>query len=178
MATRRFRAVGGVAALQIPVLVTVSMLCAIAAGEWTVVAAIALGGLVLAGLDARTVVEISPVGLTRGFTLRGAFVTPARVLAWRSVAEVTTAWRAPNDFSVLETVVSTHDGARITFSSRMGFAAYRALVAEVTRAAPAARRRGLTDAVLTDPVTGPRARVMVTSAVAGVVLFVVALLMM
>lgn len=150
MDTQRYPTIGGVSAWRIPVAMAVAMLCAIAISELVVACVIAVLSVVAASVDRSTVVEVSSAGLARGFTLRGAFLGPARVLPWQSVAEITTAWRAPRDYSVLETIVSAQDGMIVRFSSKMGLAAYRALIADVVRLAPGAQRTGLTDQVLAE----------------------------
>ena len=148
--TRQVPTIGGMAAWRLPVLVVVLGACALAAGQWALVCGLAVLGALAASVDRSTVIELSGAGVARGFTLRGAFVGHARMLPWDAISEVTTVWRAPRDYSVLETFVSTEDGATIRFTSRMGFAAYRALIEEIVERAPVARRTGLTEQVLAE----------------------------
>ena len=142
------------AAWRLPVLVGVLGLCALAAGQWALVCGLALLGALATSLDRSMVIELSETGVARGSTLRGAlrggYLGHARALPWDAIIEVTTVWRAPRDYSVLETFISTSGGATIRFTSRMGFAAYRALIAEIVERAPVARRTGLTEQVLAD----------------------------
>ena len=147
--------IGGMAAWRLPVLVVVLGLCALAAGQWALVCALALMGALATSVDRSTVIELSEAGVARGSTLAGALrgrahLGHAHALSWDAISEVTTVWRAPRDYSVLETFVSTPDGATIRFTSRMGFPAYRALIAEIVERAPVARRTGLTEQVLAD----------------------------
>jgi hypothetical protein len=148
--TRRVPTIGGVAAWRLPALAAGLGLGALAVGEWALVCGLAMLGAIATSLDRSTVIELSRTGLARGFTLRGAFLGHARVVPWSAISEVSTIWRAPRDYSVLETFVSTGDGVTIRFSSRMGFAAYRALIEEIVQRAPVARRTGLTEQVLAE----------------------------
>jgi hypothetical protein len=170
--SRRYRAVGGVTAWRVPILFGFAMLTLLSLGEWTAACVIAFVGLVYHTADRAAVLEVSPAGLARGFLVGTAFLGPARVLAWPLVEEVTTRWRGPRDFTVLETTVRSRDGITVRFTSRMGFPEYRALVAEVVRRAPTARRLGLTDEVLADPppATPRRARLLRVALLAALAL--------
>ena len=147
---RRYRALGGLAGWRVPLIVGVIALGVSLAGYWTFAWVLAAAGLAARGLDRAVVLDVSTMGLSRGVAIAGAFVMPARVIAWRSVDEIATSWRGPRDFTALETAVTSREAGSIHFSSRMGYAAYRALLEEVARRAPRARRSGLTDEVLAD----------------------------
>lgn len=153
---RRYRALGGLASWRVPLVVGVIALGAALAGHWTFACILAAAGLAARGLDRAVVLDVSAMGLSRGVAVAGAFLGPARVIAWRSVDEIATFGRGPRDFTALETVVSSRDAGSIRFSSRMGYAAYRALLAEVARRAPRARRTGLTDELLAATAPPPR----------------------
>lgn len=45
-------------------------------------------------------------GLSREFRLVGVLACPARVVAWPAVETIVTRWRRPDDYTVLETIVS------------------------------------------------------------------------
>jgi hypothetical protein len=172
---RRYRALGGLAGWRVPLIVGVIALGVALAGHWTFACMLAAAGLAARGVDRAVVLDVSTMGLSRGVAIAGAFVTPARVIAWRAVEEIATSWRGPRDFTALETVVTSREAGTIHFSSRMGYAAYRALLAEVARRAPRARRTGLTDEVLAEdapPVRRMSARVVAVLAVAGFLLAV------
>lgn len=154
---RCYPAIGGVAGWRIPMLAALLTLGTLLNGEWGVAVCLALVGLVGRTLDRAVIFDVSPAGLARGVMLGGRFLTPARVLAWRSIDEITTRWRHERDFTALDTVVTSRDASRVAFSSsRMGFAAYRALLGEVARRAPHARRSGLTDEILAEAATPRR----------------------
>ena len=153
---RRYRALGGLAGWRVPLVVGVLALGAALAGHWTFACILAAAGLAARGLDRAVVLDVSAMGLSRGIAVAGAFVMPARVIAWRSVDEIATGWRGPRDFTALETVVTSRDAGAIHFSSRMGYAAYRTLLADVVRRAPRARRTGLTDELLAETAPAPR----------------------
>lgn len=153
---RRYRALGGLAGWRVPLVGGVIALGAALAGHWTFACILAAAGLAARGLDRAVVLDVSAMGLSRGVAVAGAFLGPARVIAWRSVDEVASFWRGPRDFTALETVVSSREAGTIHFSSRMGYAAYRELLADVVRRAPRARRTGLTDELLADLAPSPR----------------------
>jgi hypothetical protein len=147
---RRYRAIGGVAAWRVPVLGVSFAAAAALAGDWTLVVAATVLALAAEMVAAAVVFEVSRVGLARSVTVGGSPVGLSRVIAWDAVAEVTTDWRRPRDFTALETVVVGRNGERIAFGSRMGLAAYQRLVAEVVQHAPAAHCRGLTEEFLAE----------------------------
>lgn len=153
---RRYRALGGLAGWRVPLVGGVIALGALLAGHWTFACILAAAGLAARGLDRAVVLDVSAMGLSRGVAVAGAFLGPARVIAWRSVDEIATFWRGPRDFTALETVVSSREAGSIHFSSRMGYVAYRELLADVARRAPGARRTGLTDELLADVAPPPR----------------------
>lgn len=153
---RRYRALGGLAGWRVPLVGAVIALGAALAGHWTFACILAAAGLAARGLDRAVVLDVSAMGLSRGVAVAGAFLGPARVIAWRSVDEIASFWRGPRDFTALETVVSSREAGTIHFSSRMGYAAYRELLTDVVRRAPRARRTGLTDELLADLAPPPR----------------------
>jgi len=80
---------------------------------------------------------------------------PPRVPGGRPTAEagveaIATRGRRPRDFTELETVVTDRAGESIRFGTSMGLEPYRALVEDVVRHAPYARREGLTDQLLAE----------------------------
>jgi hypothetical protein len=149
---RRYPGLGGLAAWRVPLLGGGIALGAAAAGDWVLVVASVVLGIVLEGLDRSVVLEVSPRGLARAFAVGGALVGPARAVAWDRVEEVRTSWRRPRDFTGLVTTVVGGDGADITFGTEMGLKPYSALVVEVVRRAPRARRTGLTERVVAETV--------------------------
>jgi hypothetical protein len=152
----RYRALGGLAGWRVPLVAGVIAAGAVLAGHWTFACMLAAAGLAARSLDRAVVLDVSTMGLSRGVAVAGVFLTPARVIAWRSVDEIATFWRGPRDFTALETVVTSRETGSIHFSSRMGYAAYRALLTEVVRRAPRARRTGLTDELLAETAPTPR----------------------
>jgi hypothetical protein len=66
------------------------------------------------------------------------------VMAWEAITDIRSTWRGPGDHTALETTVTDRAGGRIRFTSRMGLAAYRALLADVAGLAAASRHSGLT----------------------------------
>lgn len=147
----RYRAVGGVAAWRIPVLCGLILFMVIANDEWAVACIVMAVAFVATSIQRLLVLDVSPTGLCRGLALGPAFLGPAAVLTWSSIAEISSQWRRPRDFTGLETVVVGVDGkTRIAFSSAMGLVTYRGLVAEVVRRAPHARRTGLTEQMLAE----------------------------
>jgi hypothetical protein len=145
---RRYRVIGGVAGWRLPLLALLLLLCAAGLREWTLGAVVALLGATAAALERAQVLEVSPRGLSRGLDLGGRFLVVRVVLGWDTVAEVASDWRRPHDATEIETTVSDASGAWIRFGTRMGLTAYRALLADVARLAPGARRTGLTDQLL------------------------------
>jgi hypothetical protein len=145
---RRYRLIGGLAGWRLPLLALLLLLCAAGLREWTLGAVVALLGATAAALERAHVIEVSSRGLSRGLDLGGRFMVVRAVLGWDRVTEVGSDWRRPHDATEIETTVSDRDGATIRFGTRMGLTAYRALLADVTRLAPGARRTGLTDQLL------------------------------
>ncbi len=145
----RYRAVGGVAAWRVPMVFGFLTVAAAGGGEWSIACVLAAAGLVAHALEQGAVFAISPRGLTRGFVIGSSFVGPARIVPWASIAEIATGWRGGRDYTALETTVRSRDGSVLRFGSRMGLAAYQALLAEVNMHAPAmAVRSGLTQQVI------------------------------
>jgi hypothetical protein len=170
--TGRYPLIGGVASWRVPVLAALLAAGALALDVSDLAAAVAILGWLAHGLCRSVVLEISPVGITRGFVLNGDFRGPATVLSWPLIAEVHTSWCRPRDESALQTIVRASDGVAVRFSTAMGLAAYWTCLAEVVRRTPGAVRSGLTDAVLAD---GPPARshllsAMVTAAALALIL--------
>ena len=161
--TVRYPVVGGVAALGVPFLTGLATWSAIALVDWDVALVAATLGAIAYRLWRNAVVEVSPVGLTRGFLLRGVFLGRATVIPRPAVREVHTRWCRPRDDSALETIVRGRDGVAIRVSTRMGLGAYFACLAAVISHAPGAARTGLTDAALAD---GPPTRRDIVSAAA------------
>jgi hypothetical protein len=147
---RRYPAIDGVAAWRIPIVAVAFVAAAAAVADWSIIAAIGVVALIAEVLERAVVFEVSTVGLVRAVVVGDALVGPARVIPWTAVAEVTTRWRGPGDFTVLETIIVGRHGDHLTFGSRMGLGAYRRLLAEVVRHAPQARRTGLTDELLAE----------------------------
>ncbi|MGH7279224.1 MAG: hypothetical protein ACREJG_11120 [Candidatus Rokuibacteriota bacterium] len=157
---RHYRSVGGVAAWRVPVLAGIGALVAVGGDEWTVAAVIAVVAAVVSRARVARVLEVGPAGLAQGIALGVGGVRPLkfigtpRVVAWRAVDEIETAWVRPGDFTALVTVVRGGDAGAIVFDSAMGLGSYRALVADVARCASHARRTGLTDEVLAEGAGG------------------------
>jgi hypothetical protein len=147
---RRYPAVGGLAAWRRPALLGGLAVAALVVGEWTVASALAATEIVLELIGAAVLFEVSPRGLARGLALRGVMIGHGRVLAWEAVEEVATRWYRPGDCSMLETIITTRDRERLSFSTRMGLRGYWRLLADVTRHAPHARHTGLTVEVLSE----------------------------
>lgn len=148
---RRYATIGGVAAWRIPLLAAILAAGALALDAWDLVLAVVIAATAGQGLQRGMIVEVAPAALTRGLTLRGAFLAHASSLAWPAVVEVHTDWCRPRDDSALETTVRGADGTTIRFSTAMGLRAYWACLADVASRATRARRSGLTDAVLAEP---------------------------
>jgi hypothetical protein len=152
--SRRYPVIGGAAIWALGLLAGLLALAAVFHRPTVAIAVAALWWG--AHRVARTVVvEVSPVGLSRGLLDARLFQTRPVVVPWRSIVEIRTAWRRRGDDSALETVVRDCDGRAIRLSTAMGLTAYWECLAEVVRRAPAAARVGLTDRVLAD---GPPGR--------------------
>jgi hypothetical protein len=153
--TRRYPMVGGAAAWALALLGGLLTVAAAAFHGLTVAMAVAALWWGVHRLSRSLVVEISPVGLTRGLLGPRGFRARPAVLPWRSIVEIRTAWRRREDDSALETVVRDREGRTIRLSTAMGLTAYWDCLAEVVRRAPTAARVDLTDRVLAD---GPPGR--------------------
>jgi hypothetical protein len=152
---RRYRLIGGMAGWRLPLLALLLLLCAAGLREWALGAAVALIGATAAALERARVIEVSPGGLSRGLELGGRLLAVRVVLGWESVTDIESDWRRPGDQTEIETAVADRTGAWIRFGTRMGLPAYRALLADVTRLAPRARRTGLTDRLLEEESPAP-----------------------
>ena len=145
---RHVPVIGGLAAWLIPLVVTPLGLGAIGLGLLELAVAVGVLGFVAQTLLRSVVVEISPRGLTRGLALNGRFLGRTTVMAWEAVASVHTDWRRPGDDTALATTVRDGHGHAIHFTTAMGLGGYWACLAAVGARVPAARRSGLTDALL------------------------------
>jgi hypothetical protein len=153
---RQYRIVGGVAAWPIPVVSSMLGLGALRLDALEVAVTIALLGFVAQRLWLAGVVEISAVGLSRGFLLNGRFLGRTTVMAWDAVASIHTGWRYPGDDTALVTIVRDCEGRSIRLSTAMGLCGYWTCLAAIVAGAPRATRTGLTDAVLKDGPPGRR----------------------
>ena len=175
---RRYPVLGGAAAWLLPLLAAALAAGAAAFQTFDVAIGAAALGWLAHRLTRSIVVEISPMGLTRGLLGPGTFRARTTVMGWGAIAEVHTAWCRPGDDLALETIVSDRQGRTIQLSTAMGLQSYWTCLAEIVRHALAARRTGMTDAVLAD---GPPARHDVVSAIstaAGLVLVLAAVVTM
>jgi hypothetical protein len=148
--------VGGGAAWYVPLVTTTLGLGALGLGLLDLAVAVGVLGFVAQSLLRGIVVEISPRGLTRGFLLKGRFLGRVTVMAWDAVASVHTDWRRPGDDTALATTVRDRHGCAIHFTTVMGLRRYWACLAAVAARAPAARRSGLTEALLAQAPPGPQ----------------------
>jgi hypothetical protein len=153
---QQYRMAGGVAAWAIPVVSGILGLGALSLGLLEPTLVIALGGFVAQILVLGAVVEISPVGITRGFMLNRRFVGRTTVLAWNTITTVHTEWRHPGDDTALVTTVHDREGRSIRLSTSMGLPDYCGCLAAVCSSAPLAMRSGLTDAILDEGPPGRR----------------------
>jgi hypothetical protein len=167
--------IGGIAAWQVPLVATILGLGALGLGLMEVAVAVGVLGFVAQTLLRSVVVEISPRGLTRGFALGGRYVGRTTAMAWEAVASVHTDWRLPGDDTALATIVRDNHGHAIHFTTAMGLAGYWACLASVGARVPAARRSGLTDALLRSEPPGRRTLVS-AAATAGLLALVIVLL--
>jgi hypothetical protein len=147
---RCYPLLGGAAAWYLPLLAAAVAVGAAALGALDVALAAAALGWAVRRLTRSVAVEVAPMGLTRGLLGPGAFRACTTVIAWDAVAEVHTQWSRPGDDLALETVVRDRRGRTIRLSTAMGLAAYWACLGEIVRRAPAARRSGITDAVVAE----------------------------
>jgi hypothetical protein len=151
VATLRYvPALGGIAALHIPLATGALCVGGVALGVLEIAVAVALFGFVAQTVARGVVVEISPLGLTRGFLLKGRFLGRTTVMPWPSIVSVHTDFRRHGDDTALATIVRDRDGRSIHFTTAMGLGAYWSCVAAVAAHAVAAQRTGLTEAVLAD----------------------------
>ena len=147
---RRYRALAGVASWWAPGLWLILIVAAAGIHGWTLAMMVTVVGAIVRSLDPSVVLELSTTGLSRGFTLAGSFVGMPVVLGWPSIETIATSWRAPGDFSILETVITGGHGERVVVTTRMGLPAYRRLVREIVAAAPGAQHIGLTRQLLAE----------------------------
>lgn len=145
---RHVPVIGGLAAWHIPLVTATLGFGALGLGLMEIVLAVALLGYVAQTGLRGLVVEISPRGLTRGFFFNGRFRGCTTVMAWDAVASVHTGWRRLGDDTALLTTVRDGQGHAIHLTTAMGLRAYWSCVASVAAGAPAARRSGLTDALV------------------------------
>ena len=148
--TRRYPMIGRLATWSVPLVCGVLAAALLSKGEWVAAVILCLLAAMLLRLEGTLVCEVSPAGLARGVCVGGAFVGPARVIAWPAVEEIMTDWRGGRDQTLLVTTVQGRDGSTLSFTSTMGLRAYRALVAEVACRAPHARLTGLTAQLLAE----------------------------
>lgn len=173
---RRYRVVGGTAAWCLPLTTAGFVVAALALGPLELAVAVGVLGWVGHGVSRALVVESGPVGLTRGFVLRGRFLGRAVVMPWRTIAEVRTEWARHGDDSAVVTTARDVDGGTLHFSTLMGLSDFLACLAEVARRTPGAARAGLTDTLLAE---GPpaahhaRSTAMVAGALALILLALV-----
>jgi hypothetical protein len=153
---RRVPVIGGIAAWHIPIVATTLGLGALGLGLLEIVVAVGVLGFVAQSALRSVVLEIAPGGLTRGFLLNGRFLGRTTVIAWGAVASVHTEWRRPGDDTALATTVRDAQGRAIHFTTAMGLGRYWACLTAVAAGAPAARRSGLTEALLADAPPGRR----------------------
>jgi hypothetical protein len=146
---RRYRVVGGLVAWRIPVL-TAGLLLGVGAEGGAAAVGVALSGAALAWLEGSVVIEVSAAGLSRGLQVGGCFVGLSRVLPWHAVGEIETEWLNPRGTTALVTHVRGAGGLSIRFTTRMGLAAYRQLLAVAVGHARGARLTGLTEALVAE----------------------------
>ena len=171
----RVPVIGGIAAWHVPLVAATLGLSALGLGLLEIAVAVGVLGFVAHSALRSFVVEISPRGLTHGFVLNGRFLGRTTVMAWDAVASVHTEWRRPGDDTALATTVRDGQGRAIHFTTAMGLGRYWACLSAVAAGAPAARRSGLTEALLADPPPGRRSALS-AAATAGVLgLVIVAL---
>ncbi len=154
MAPRRYRAVGGWFAWRLPLCAGILLAALAAAGDWSVTVLIGVLALVASAIERGHALEVSARSLSREFRVAGVHVRPPRVLPWSAVATVETRWRGPQDHSGLVTRV-VGPGMSISFTSAMGYEAYRALVADIVARAPHARPDDLTRQLLREAPSRP-----------------------
>jgi len=148
---QRVPVIGGIAAWHIPIVAATLGLGALGLGLLEIAVAVGVLGFVAQSALRSVVVEIAPGGLTRGFLLNGHFLGRTTVMAWDAVVSVHTEWRRPGDDTALATTVRDAQGRAIHFTTAMGLGRYWACLAAIAAGAPAARRSGLTEALLVAP---------------------------
>jgi hypothetical protein len=171
LGVRQIPILGGIAAWQIPFVTATLCLGALAVGILEGALAVGLLGFVAHSLLRARVVEISPVGLTRGFVLNRRFVGPTTVMPWDSIVSVHTQFRRPGDDTALSTTVRDGAGHAIHFTTAMGLGTYWRCLATVADGAVMAQRSGLTTAVLADRAPDGRS-MLAAAATAGVLALV------
>jgi hypothetical protein len=154
MATRRYRAIGGVYAWRLPVVAGIVLAVAALAADWITTVVVAALALVAGSIERGTVFEVSPYGLSTETRIGGVSLHPARAIPWHAIEDVTTRWRRPRDCSNLETLVRG-GGTVIRLSNVMGYGGYRALVTDIVTRAPHACRGELTEQLLAEPAPAP-----------------------
>jgi hypothetical protein len=147
--------IGGIAAWHIPLVATTLGLGALGLGLLELAVGVGVLGFIAQTLLRSMVVEVAPRGLTRGLAVNGRFLGRTTVVAWDAVASVHTDWRCPGDDTALATTVRDGRGHAVYFTTAMGLRGYWSCVASVVAHVPAARRSGLTDALLA---SGPPSR--------------------
>ena len=172
---RHVPVIGGLAAWHIPLVATILGLRALGLELLELAVAVGVLGFVAQTLLRSVVVEISPRGLTRGFTLNGRFLGRTTVMAWEAVASVHTDWRRPGDDTALTTTVRDGHGHAIHFTTAMGLRGYWACLASVGARVPAARRSGLTDALLCNEPPGWRTLLSAAATAGALALLIVML---
>ena len=172
---RHVPVIGGLAAWHIPLVATILGLRALGLELLELAVAVGVLGFVAQTLLRSVVVEISPRGLTRGFTLNGRFLGRTTVMAWEAVASVHTDWRRPGDDTALTTTVRDGHGHAIHFTTAMGLRGYWACLASVGARVPAARRSGLTDELLSNEPPSRRT-LLSAAATAGVLALLIVML--
>jgi hypothetical protein len=172
---RHVPVIGGLATWHIPLVATILGLGALGHGLLELAVAVGVFGFVAQTLLRSVVLEISPRGLTRGLALNGRFLGPTTVMAWEAIASLHTDWRRPGDDTALATTVRDSHGHAIRFTTAMGLRGYWACLAAVGARVPAARRSGLTDALLSNEPPGRRT-LLSAAATAGVLALLIVML--
>jgi hypothetical protein len=167
--------IGGIAAWYVPLVATVLGFGALGLGLLELVGIVAAGGFVAQALLRSVVVEIAARGLTRGLAFNGRFLGRPTVMAWEAIASVHTDWRCPGDDTALATTVRDGHGHAIHFTTAMGLRGYWTCLASVGARVPAARRSGLTDALLSGEPPSRRTALSAAITAGGLALLIVTL---
>jgi hypothetical protein len=167
--------IGGIAAWYIPLVATILGLGALGLGLLELASAVGVLAFVAQTLLRSVVVEVSPRGLARGLAVNGRFVGRTTVVAWDTVASVHTDWRVPGDDTALATTVRDGQGHAVYFTTAMGLRRYWACLASVVAHVPAARRSGLTDALLAGEPPSRRSLLSATATAGALALVIVVL---